>query len=75
MKANFPGVEFLVTSPRFKKKKESKKKKFVFVYLIPRSLKETSHKAISRCSSHVTEDKYTKKCDPQYRGVLHTCMT
>ena len=27
MKANFPGVEFLVTSPRFKKKKESKKKK------------------------------------------------
>ena len=71
MKANFLGVEFLGTSPRLKKRKEVKKK-FVFVYLLPRSLKETSHKAISRCSSHVTEDKYTKKCDPH---VLHTCMT
>ena len=71
MKANFHGVEFLGTSPRLKKRKEVKKKKFVFAYLLPRSLKETSHKAISRYSSHVTEDKYTKKCDPQYRGVLY----
>ena len=70
MKANFLGVEFLGTSPRLKKRKEVKKKKFVFVYLLPRSLKETSHKAISLYSSHVTEDKYTKKCDPQYRGVF-----
>jgi len=72
MKANFYGDEFLGTSPRFKKKKKikKKKKKIVVVYLLPRSLKETLHKAISRCSSHVTEDKYTKKCDPPIQRMF-----
>ena len=52
----FPGVEFLETTPKFRKRKKNSSS-------CVKVLHKTSHQEISRPSRAVTEKKCTKKCN------------
>ena len=66
MQVNLPGIEFLGTKPKLRKRKRNSSK----CAYVPRIIHKTSREGISRCTRAVTSKKCTKKVRCTYRVVV-----
>ena len=58
MQVNLPGIEFLGTKPKLRKRKRNSSK----CAYVPRIIHKTSREGISRCTRAVTSKNVRKKC-------------